>query len=217
MNQRTAEQNRIAGALAHQHGIDIDRVFFPDPKNPVKPWLGADELILIARQSARLQAIEEKFDSFIHPLNQVVHTAKVADSDGRVYERCGVATLGEKSPAGDGFDEHALAATRALTATLTAAGFNPLRSSSTVKSDQKQSSITLDAEEDQRRPQLRHIHALAQDQGLITYGDSGRDDSGYRRFLRDNFGVDSVKGMNATERASVINKLQTQQAEIENL
>lgn len=215
MNQKTAEQNRIAGALALQHGIDINRVFFPDPKNPDKPWLGADELMVITRQSQSFQAIEEKFDTFIHPLNQVVHTARVIDADGRIYERCGVATLGEKSPAGDEFDEHALAATRALTATLTAAGFNPLRS--TVKADQKQSSITLDAEEDSRRPQLRHIHALAQEQGLIIYGDDGRDDSGYRKFLRDNFGVESVRGMNSTERASVINKLHTQQAEIETL
>lgn len=213
--QYSAAQSLVISTLASQYGIDPARVFFPDSQNPSKPWLGADELLAIARKSDRFMEVIEGYDNYIPGLNQVVHRARVVDRDGHAFERCGIATVNEPAPDGSPADGHSLAGSRALVATLTAAGFNPLRG--ITRTDAPAQAITFDNDAEQRKSQLRQIHALAEEGGLIHYGDEGRDDSRYRQFLRDHFSVDSVKAMNATERASVINKLQLFNQGIENL
>jgi hypothetical protein len=213
--QYSAAQTLIVSSLWKQYGIDPNRVFFPDSNNPSKPWLGADELLAIARKSDRFMEVVEGFDAYIPGLNQVVHRARLVDRDGHAFERCGVATINEPTPDGSPTDGHGLAGSRALVATLTAAGFNPLRG--LTKPDAPAHSINLDNDVEQRKSQLRQIHALAEEGGLILYSDAGRDDARYRQFLRDHFGVDSVTAMNATERASVINKLKLFNQGIENL
>lgn len=221
---RTNEQNRIAEGLATQFAIDKDRVFFPDPDRPNDPWLGANELIAIARQSDRFQAIEAKFTTVIVELNQIVHSARVVDKEGRIFERIGVATLGENTPGSAKPDEHGLADSRAIVATLSAAGFNPLRSGSLglesspdakAKSDMHISIIDDAAES--RRNDIRRIHALAEEVGYIVHSETATDDRLYRRFLFDNYKTTSVAGFDATQRASVINKLQIIKGEMEAL
>ncbi|HKQ06633.1 MAG TPA: hypothetical protein VJ464_15980 [Blastocatellia bacterium] len=211
--QYTVEQSLVVSTLSKEYGIDPDRVFFPDEKNPSKPWLGADELLAIARKSDRFMEVIEGYDDFIPALNQVVHRARVVDRDGHAFERCGIATISEPAPDGSPADGHSLAGSRALVATLTAAGFNPLRGITKARGQV----ITYDDAAEQRKSQLRQIHALAEEGGLILYSDGGRDDGRYRQFLRDHFNVDSVTSMNATERASVINKLKLFNQGIENL
>ena len=70
---RTVKQETIAQGLAAQFGIDPERVYFPNTEKPDEPWLPAESLITIARQSGDFQTIDEGFDQFIAPLNQVVH------------------------------------------------------------------------------------------------------------------------------------------------
>jgi len=218
LNSFTKAQNSIAESLARQFSIDKDRVFFPDPDEPTKPWLGADELISIARQSDQFQAIETGFVIVITELNQVVHRARVVDKEGRVFERIGVATIGEALPGSAKPDEHGLADSRAIVATLGSAGFNPLKAGSVAKESTKSSpKIALDDDAECRRNDIRRIHALAEEVGYITHSESGTDNKLYRRFLSEHFKETSVAGMDATGRASVINKLQIIKRELEDL
>jgi hypothetical protein len=125
-----ARQN-IVDELGRRFEIDGDRVLFLDPEKPAKPWLPAEVLASIARQTGRFREIEEGFDQYIPaPLNQVVHYARVIDEEGRAWRRSGVATVGE-TPGhhyrGSNPDAHQLAASRALGAALDGAGFNPLK------------------------------------------------------------------------------------------
>ncbi|MGA9768752.1 MAG: hypothetical protein WBV94_06920 [Blastocatellia bacterium] len=206
---RTDEQKRIAETLADRWGFGAERVFFPDAREPNKPWLGADELTHIARQSERFQEIATGFDTYILALNQVVHRARVIDREGRSYERIGIATLGEKLR-GVEADEHQLAGSRAVVAALSTAGFNPLRISkppmnSASRDNVSPHSIVFETATT-RYSQLRQIHTLAEKLELIQTGDK-RDTSQYKAFLLENYGVESCAGMNETERASVITAL----------
>jgi hypothetical protein len=206
---RTPDQQAIALRLSSRYGIEAERVFFPDPTDPTKPWLGADELTHIARQSERFQEIATTFDTFIVGLNQIVHKARVIDREGRSYERVGIATLGEKLR-GVNADEHQLAGSRAVVAALNTAGFNPLRLSKVeggIKPTPTGTAVIGYADDPNGQfSQQRQIHGLAEKLGLILPGRAGvkRDRSRYKTFLMENYGVESTAGMNESERASVI-------------
>lgn len=211
------DQARVADALAQTYGIDPGRVFFPDESNPNKPWLGANELMSIARKSDRIKVIEECFDTFIEALKQIVHTARIVDTEGREYSMVGVATIGEKVGDGDG-DAHALAASRALVSTLSAAGLNPIRmgGDSTFKpvatfepasSDTGPGSSRL-AEAKSRNNDLARIHILAEQAGLITREAGQVDATAYRNWLLETFNLKSSVAADASTRASIINALE---------
>jgi hypothetical protein len=216
-NRLNSDQTRVANTLAKTYGIDPGRVFFPDETNPSKPWLGADELMLIARKSDQIKVIEECFDTFIQALNQIVHTARIVDKEGREYSRVGVATIGEKVGAGDG-DAHALAASRALVSTLSAAGLNPLRdggdttfkpiASSDAKISDAQPVSGRVAEAKQRNNDMARIHILAEQAGLITREDGSLDATAYRGWLLETFNLNSSVAADAATRASIINAIE---------
>src|SRR5947209_19007520 len=117
------KQQTIAEGLAVRYNIDPERIYFLNPDKTEEAWLPAESLITIARQSGDFQTIDEGFDQFIAPLNQIVHRATVITKAGNTFTRSGVATVNER----EDMDDHALAAGRAVSAALTAAGFNPLR------------------------------------------------------------------------------------------
>jgi hypothetical protein len=220
--KRTPDQQQIASRLSSRYGIEPDRVFFPDPTEPTKPWLGADELTHIARQSERFQEIATTFDTFIIGLNQVVHRARVIDKEGRSFERVGIATLGEKLR-GVEADEHQLAGSRAVVAALSTAGFNPLRMTQPSRAEiatPNPSSIAYADNPDVRWGQTRQIHALAQKLGLILPAEAPggkRDMTKYKAFLLEHYGVESSAGMDESGRASLINALQLMEREYDEL
>lgn len=203
---RTTKQEEIATRLAADYDIDAERILFLNEERPEEPWLSAEALITIARQSGNFQAIDESFDQLIEPLKQVVHRAAVFDRAGHTYTRSGVATIGERTD----IDDHALAAGRAVAAALTAAGFNPLRPGSVVSLHARQSTETHahTDEASSRNEDLKRIHVIAERKGLIVQRIGGEwDRTGYRRFLEENYGVRTAAAFNATERASLINAL----------
>ena len=220
---RTEKQNSVAQLLASEFKIDAERVYFLKPDKPEEPWLPAESLVTIARQSGEFRAIDESFDQFIEPLHQVVHRATVIDQDGRTYTRSGVATVGERaanSAQREVLDEHALAAGRAVSAALTAAGFNPLRPGSVIPLDSRRGGAQADAagadEAQSRNTDLKRIHALAVEKGLIRMmPGGGRDLTEYRRMLREKFNANTAADFSATQRASLINYLTQLPVEID--
>jgi hypothetical protein len=206
LNDLSLPQQEIAKRIAEQFSIDAERVYFLKPDKPEEPWLPAESLTTIARQSGNFQAIEDRFDQFIPQLNQVVYSATVVDKDDRHFTRGGVATIGEHKE----LDEHALASGRAVSAALTAAGFNPLRPGSIVELNLKLSGQGQQAvDEAQLRTQdLKTIHLLAVKRGLIKMLPGNvRDAVAYRRMLKAKFDVTSTVNLDATRRASLINFL----------
>lgn len=218
-NKQNLDQVAIAQRLAYRYGIDPERVFFPDKSQPQKPWLGADELMTIARRSNRFQSLEERFHTHIATLNQIVYAARVIDTEGRIFERIGVASVGEKAPDADESDEHSLAKSRALVSALSAAGFNPLRDGmepvqaepaplKPVATFEDSATAGQVSEAKSRSNDLARIHILAEQAGLITK-DGGRVDSTeYRAWLLENFNLRSSVAADATMRASIINALE---------
>lgn len=211
MKELTINQLEIRRGLGEQFNIDPERILFLNEGKPEEPWLPAEALMTIARQSGNFKAIDESVDQFIEPLRQIVHRATVIDVDGRSYTRCGVATLGER---GD-VDDHALAAGRALNAALTAAGFNPLRPGAVVTLDLNLApgaphvETTPAGEAQARTIDLKRIHVLAAEKGLIKHLRNGEKDArAYRQMLKERFGVSTVIAMNQAERASVVNYIQ---------
>jgi hypothetical protein len=246
-------RRKVIEALSARFEIDPERVLFLDAEKPDKPWLSAEVLISIARQSGKFQEIEEGFDQYIPaPLNQVVHYGRVVDESGKVWRRSGVATVGEMPGnlyrGGRNPDGHQLAAARALGAALDGAGFNPLKAGavvsgrgSVVGGQEKRGRIEFAAQGDPKRAQrvmdgeadgtvefrvltpdravgvdeaatknndLKQIHAMAEEVGLIAKRVGvPKDYSEYRRWMLENWGVKSSAGMDATERASVIEAL----------
>jgi len=204
----TLKQEDIKNQLAGQFSIDPERIYFLNEKKPEEPWLPAEALITIARQSGEFQGIDETVAQYIQPLNQVVHSATAVDKDGRSYTRSGVATIGER----EDLDAHALAAGRAVSAALTAAGFNPLRPGVVVSLDLK---IPVDsahaglADEAQlRNKDLKQIHALAVEKNLIRImPGNNKDMTAYRALLKEKFGTNTAAAFDATQRASLINHL----------
>lgn len=205
---RTQKQDEIAARLASEFDIDADRILFLNPDKPEEPWLSAEALVTIARRSGNFQAIDETFNQYIAPLNQVVHSATVVDKDGRSYTRSGVATIGEREEV----DDHTLAAGRAVGAALTAAGFNPLRPGGVVSIHQSRQQAAGQSQADpaqSRNTDLKRIHALAVEKGLIkTLPGDQRDMVEYRKALKANYGVTSAAGFDVHQRASLINYLE---------
>jgi hypothetical protein len=204
--QRTITQQGVAEKLAREFDIDPERILFLNPEKPEEPWLSAEALVTIARQSGNFQAIDEGYDQFIAPLNQVVHHATVTDKEGRVYTRSGVATIGERQD----IDDHALAAGRAVGAALTAAGFNPLRPGAVVSINARPHvGAALGEEANSRNTDLKRIHALAEEKGLIRRGPNDSiDRTGYRAFLLTNFNTTTAVSLDETQRASLINAIE---------
>jgi hypothetical protein len=213
MKRRAAlslKQQSVAEGLGAQFGIDVERVYFLNSEKPDEPWIPAESLMVIARQSGNFQTLDESFDQFIPQLNQIVHRATVLTKDGRQYTRSGVATVGES----DELDEHSLAAGRAVSAVLTAAGFNPLRPGAVVELDLRlradaQAGAGLPDDVMTRNSDLKRIHALAAEKGLaITVPGGGWDRTEYRRFLMENYKTNTAAGFDALQRASLINALE---------
>lgn len=207
MSTKTLQQESISLKLSEQFNIDPERILFLNEKNPEEPWLSAEALVTIARQTGNFQTIDESYDQLIVPLNQVVHRATVIDREGRTYSRCGIATIGER----EDIDDHALAAGRAISAALTAAGFNPLRPGAVVTLDLTlQSDSPANAAEAQsRNADLKRIHKIAEVKGLITRKPGGGwDRTGYRQFLTDNYKTNTAAAFDALQRASLINALE---------
>lgn len=203
----TLKQEGVAKDLARRFGIDPERIYFLNEDKPDEPWLPAEALVTIARQTEDFQTIDESFDQYIGPLNQVVHRATVITKDGRTYTRSGVATIGERQD----IDDHALAAGRAVSAALTAAGFHPLRPGSVVSDNGRQPAGAQPADDvaEQRRVDLRRIHALAEQKGLIKPRPGGLwDRTAYRQFLLDNYQTNTAVGFDSVQRASLINALE---------
>lgn len=202
--QRSNRQQEIAEQFARQFEIDAERVLFLNEDKPEEPWLPAEALITIARQSGDFQAIDESFNQYISELSQVVHSATVIDKEGRSYTRSGVATIGERQEIG----EHGLAAGRAVSAALTAAGFNPLRPGGVVSAGQGQATAPSQqaVEANSRNIDLRRIHTLAEQKGLIRrLPGSGVDRTGYRQLLVEKFDTNTAAGFDQAQRASLIN------------
>ncbi|MGA9768839.1 MAG: hypothetical protein WBV94_07360 [Blastocatellia bacterium] len=202
------DRGQIAKQIEEEYGVDRSRVFFLNERNPLEPWLPPDALAAIARKSGGFQTIEETFDQFIPELNQVVHQATVIDEQGRVFKRSGVATIGEQNVAGE-FDEHRLAAGRALGAALSDAGFNPIKTKpfkpvATFADTDPQNRAD---EYEQKNNDLAQIHILARQAGLIKENDSQLDERDYRKYLRETFKVGSAMILDSTQRASLINAL----------
>lgn len=211
---RTAKQQEILTHLSTNFGIDEDRVLFINPRDENDPWIPADELESIARQLSGIKNSSVIHDKFIPDTKQVVFMATVTDKNDVIYTRSGVATIGEK-PSGLDIEAETLAAGRALSAALRAAGFHPYRSGSVVdfremkaEIDAKKSSDSNEDEE-QRRRDLGAIHKLAAEKNLIVVRDGNvKDLTEYRKKLHEKFGVNTAAVLDAATRASVINWLQ---------
>ncbi len=200
-------QEAIRRELGEKFNIDPERILFLNDKKPEEPWLPAEALMTIARQSGEFQAIDETVEQYIAPLNQIVHRATVIKKDGTSFGRCGVATIGERQD----IDDHALAAGRALAAALTAAGFNPLRPGAVVSLElnlPRQEYSQAD-EAKSRTTDLKRIHAIGIEKGLIQFiPGAGKDDRGYRQMLKEKYGVGSAVAFDGAERASLINYME---------
>jgi hypothetical protein len=215
MQTRTREQELVIDALQMQFGLngaDTEGILFLDRSKKLKPWFPYDVGLTIARQSDDLGGIEEHYISYIDPLRQVVHSATVTDARGRTFTRSGVAKIGEKLDNEETPDEHRLAGARALNAALDAAGFNPLKAgSSALELNLPPREHIAQDESASRRKDLKQIHLLAAQKGLIVpqEEDAARNDmTEYRKFLADNFqGRNSAADFSSAERAILINLL----------
>src|SRR5260370_17449704 len=95
---RTPQQQTIVDALVKRLNVDGGKTLFLNEEKPDEPWLRANMLTAIARQSGLFKSIEVKYDRFIEPLQQVVHQATVIDLEDRLYTFPGVATIADKMP-----------------------------------------------------------------------------------------------------------------------
>ena len=206
--QFTAQQEAVVSQLTSQFQIDRDGIRFFDNR-PEQPWLSAEALMSIARQSGNFSSIEEAFDQYVPGLQQVIHVAILVDKEGRIYKRSAAATMGEKLPNGEVIDEHALAGSRALGAVLTASGFHPLRAASVVAMEKPGAPMrSLADEAASRHTDLKRIHALAEEKGLIKEGEGGfKDMDEYRESLLENVGTRTTPNLDQQQRASVIEAL----------
>jgi hypothetical protein len=202
---------------------DLERKYGINPKEvPIldgEPWLTSNQLAMIARKEGGFSLIDVDFKEHVSGLEQVIWRATVTVSDGRVYCRSGVATIGEKLPGGAKASEHDLAASRALRSALAMAGFDVLKSGSPMTLKPGRIEMIEDAPSGpaSRLSQLRQIHILAEQLGLIKRAAGGRDDSEYKAFLLEHYGTESTAGMTEEQRASVINALSLMKREYEAL
>jgi len=202
---RTKQQQAIAEDLARRLQIDGERILFLNSRDKEEPWLPPEALTTIARLSDRFKHLDEGFQEFIPPLNQVVHHATFIDCEGNTFGRSGVATVGAFAD----LDAHIIAAGRAISAALTSGGINPLRPGSVVTLSTEKGGPNFISPElaatESSRSDLARIHILAKEKGLIV----GKDYSGYRNFLRQKYdGAVSVAGFDQLQRKSVIEALE---------
>lgn len=209
-----AEQVAVIKDLTHEYGIDPGDIMFLDSG---EPWLSSRVRLEIARKSEVFESISEGFDQFIPALSQVVHSAEVMTRAGRSFRRSGVAEIGETLANSEKADAHELAASRALGAALDAAGFNPLKKKRSARMKIDFEAVDAGDPAQVRLNQLKVIHLLAKDAGLIAFNpDTDRqDDTEYRKFLAQHWRVISASGMNETERASVIAALRIRAREVQ--
>lgn len=196
-------------------------IFGPDQD----PWIPPKLLLTIARRTQKFADIDPDFITHVPSLNQIMYKARVTDLDGRTISRIGVATIGERS-GGIQMDAHKLAEGRAIGAALEAQGFNPYRSNfvddvdvapkqipvQELPSDEEiENAIKLQAIEDEaewRRHDLKQIHKLAKEKGLIFYiPGAGEFKTRYRDWLSTNFQTQSASMLDPEGRAMVINAL----------
>lgn len=214
------EQQKNLNKLRLEFGLSqaaLDRCLFFNNAN--EPWIPPDILQAIANQIGTFTYVGAKFDQYVRELEQCIYLATVIDDLGKTFDRPGVATIGEVSGSAGGLniDAHLLAQNRALQAALDAAGFHPFKPGYRVKANEgvpshtgqqqlTEREIELQRKADEsalRGKDLRQIHALAEECGLII----GNDRRNYRRWLKANYGVETAALMTAGERASVINAL----------
>lgn len=208
---RTDAQNAVIAALAENFEIDPTKILFLNREQPLEPWLPADVLMGIARQSGLFKAINEEFATYIEPLKQVVHVATVIDPEDRIFTRTGAATLGERL--GDSVEPaepHSLASARALKAVLDAAGFNPAKAAPVLKLRLPPEEHAIADQATSRTNDLATIHTIARDKGLIRDpkdGTNNLDMTAYRAFLAESFGVNTAAALSPEERSALINRL----------
>ena len=193
---------KFLAQLNQNFGLNPERILFINPRDRNDPWIAPDELESIARQIGGFNHISVMHDKYIVETRQVVYTATVQDKHNISFTRPGVAAVGEN----DEIDHDTLAHGRALGAALRAAGFHPYKSGSVVDFGQMKQQIEARAvapDDGLRVKDLRQIHALAAEKGLIV----GGNDTAYRMWLHEWFQVKTCIGLNPEERARVINKL----------
>ena len=219
--QPTEKQRAKLAALKQNFGLsdsDIDRCLFFSQDQDV-PYIPPEILIAIARSTKAFQSIIPEYSTYVEALKQIIYKATVVDPDGREITRIGVATIGEK-PGGYEIDPHKLAEGRAIGNALSDSGFNPFKSHflsglavgiielSRAGESNPFGFSTRDVEADLRGRDLRRIHALAEEKGLIIRLPSGGNISTpYRDWLSTNFQTRTVAAMDAASRAQVINAL----------
>ena len=217
----STEQQRKAEELAEQYGIDRERILFLNSERPLEPWIPAEELMSIARQSGGFQSVEETFSEWVPGLNQVIHQAVVIDSQGRSYKRSGVATMGEGAESGP--DEHQLAGSRAISAVLRAAGFHPLKSGAVVSAQPvkgQQVRVQLEVgqrveDKAERTNTIAQIHLLAEKAGLIIYRPGEKKEmTDYRAWLLEMFDTETAAGLDEKQRAQAVHELRRLAGEI---
>ena len=222
----STEQRRKAEELAEQYGIDSERILFLNEERPLEPWFPAEELMSIARQSGGFQSIEETFTEWVPGLNHVIHQAVVIDGQGRSYKRSGVATMGEEAESGP--DEHQLAASRAISAVLRAAGFHPLKSGAVVAAQTagaRQVRVQLEVGQREvgqqeggkaeRSNSIAQIHLLAEKAGLIIYrAGEKKEMSDYRAWLLETFDTETAASLDEKQRAQAVHELRRLAGEI---
>lgn len=216
--QLTERQKANLGILRENFGLsgeEVERILFFTNRDVETPWIPPDILQAIALQVGKFKYVGVTFDQFIEKLDQIIWTATVIDEQDRTFVRSGVALIGER-PNGQEMDTNLLAGGRALSAALTAAGFNPFKAGTIAAVTRKPGvppapPLSDDAREifevtdsaALRGKDLRQIHALAEQCGLIR----GKDQRLYRNWLSDYYHVNTAAVMDARTRASVINAL----------
>lgn len=210
MTTRTVEQQSVVAKLVQNFNIQGDKVLFLNEADPLDPWLNSKTLLAIARQSGEFKQVATTFAEYVEPLKQIVWSSTVVDQQGLGYTRSGVATIGEKLPNEEIPDEHDLAGSRALRAALDDAGFDPTKAAPVLSLKLPPAEHAAAHENETRLSDLRRIHKIATDKGLIVpiEDDAARNnDSGYRGWLVRNFEVNTTAAMGPADRARVINAL----------
>lgn len=167
-----------------------------------QPWLSSEQLTTIARTSAKFSSVVVQFNSKVD--DQIIYYANVTDDQGRNYGRTGVATIGETLHNGETADPHELAASRSLRSVLAMAGFDVFKTAPVVPLRAVESRAI---EMVTRSSQIKRLHALATERGLIIRTPEGVDRSGYTAWLEEEFNCSSCAGFTETEFELAINKL----------
>lgn len=232
---QTTQQQQKAEGFHKLFGIPKGEVFFPDPDRPLEPCLTTSALLEIARNIPDIRDVSEQFDRYEPALQQLVYRARVILSDGRAFERTGVARVNEPIPGKEKeSDGHGLAGSRAVRKVLAAVGVDPigrpeetkrmLQASPTplqVETPPSKPVTTIEGEEPntdaawERYKDLQAIHALAERKGLITRESGHKDMGPYREWLEEfciglgkEEGIRTASRLNQTERAMVVKALE---------